>query len=134
MMGMSGVSFWSDFGVLAGMLVSMNLAGYYLLRQRLSPNYAFRAIKVIGNFVKTKISSLSWYLYKSSTLKASRYQSLVENGMDWTAKYHEKDKTLCWIDKEVILVKWGERTYYKYKTSVHQWRLFYIYLKHCDIE
>ncbi|XP_012546360.2 ATP-binding cassette sub-family G member 1 [Bombyx mori] len=58
-MGMSGVSFWVDFGILTGMLLGMNLAGYYLLRQRLSPNYAFRAIKVIGNFVKTKMSAAS---------------------------------------------------------------------------
>ncbi|KAG6445632.1 ATP-binding cassette sub-family G member 1 [Manduca sexta] len=58
LMGMSGVSFWADFGVLMGMLLAMNLAGYYLLRQRLSPNYAFRAIKVIGNFIKTKMSSV----------------------------------------------------------------------------
>ncbi|XP_011553589.3 ATP-binding cassette sub-family G member 1 [Plutella xylostella] len=56
MMGMSGVSFWLDVGVLALMLLAMNLAGYYLLRQRLSPNFAFRAIKVIGRFIKTKIS------------------------------------------------------------------------------
>ncbi|KAL0831044.1 hypothetical protein ABMA28_001927 [Loxostege sticticalis] len=56
LMGMSGVSFWADFGVLTMMLLAMNLAGYYLLRQRLSPNYAFRAIKVIGNFIKTKMS------------------------------------------------------------------------------
>ncbi|XP_049868019.1 ATP-binding cassette sub-family G member 1-like [Pectinophora gossypiella] len=56
LMGMSGVSFWVDFAVLCGMLVAMNLAGYYLLRQRLSPNYAFRAIKVIGRFIKTKMS------------------------------------------------------------------------------
>ncbi|XP_063822356.1 ATP-binding cassette sub-family G member 1 [Ostrinia nubilalis] len=56
LMGMSGVSFWADFGVLTLMLLGMNLAGYYLLRQRLSPNYAFRAIKVIGSFIKTKMS------------------------------------------------------------------------------
>ncbi|XP_073949545.1 ATP-binding cassette sub-family G member 1-like [Choristoneura fumiferana] len=56
LMGMSGVSFWMDFGVLVLMLCAMNMAGYYLLRQRLSPNYAFRAIKVIGRFIKTKIS------------------------------------------------------------------------------
>lgn len=53
---MSGVSFWKDFGVLTFMLFVMNLAGYYLLRQRLSPNYAFRAIRVIGRFIKTKMS------------------------------------------------------------------------------
>ncbi|KAJ2949943.1 hypothetical protein O0L34_g11268 [Tuta absoluta] len=56
MMGMAGVSFWTDFAVLVVMLIGMNLAGYYLLRQRLSPNYAFRAIKVIGRFIKTKMS------------------------------------------------------------------------------
>nr|WHB18096.1 ATP-binding cassette sub-family G [Dioryctria abietella] len=56
LMGMSGVSFWADFGILILILFAMNLTGYYLLRQRLSPNYAFRAIKVIGNFVKTKMS------------------------------------------------------------------------------
>ncbi|XP_072939153.1 ATP-binding cassette sub-family G member 1-like isoform X2 [Epargyreus clarus] len=55
-MGMSGVSFWLDLGVLMLMLFMMNLAGYYLLRQRLSPNYAFRAIRVIGRFIKTKMS------------------------------------------------------------------------------
>ncbi|CAH0702594.1 unnamed protein product [Spodoptera exigua] len=59
LMGMSGVSFWVDFSVLVCMLLAMNLTGYYLLRQRLSPNYAFRAIKVIGNFIKTKMSSYS---------------------------------------------------------------------------
>ncbi|KAJ8721694.1 hypothetical protein PYW07_002469 [Mythimna separata] len=59
LMGMSGVSFWVDFGVLVFILLAMNLTGYYLLRQRLSPNYAFRAIKVIGNFIKTKMSSYS---------------------------------------------------------------------------
>nr|ASS36029.1 ABCG1 [Samia ricini] len=58
LMGMSGVSFWIDFGVLMVMLLAMNLLGYYLLRQRLSPNYAFRAIKVIGSFIKTKMSSV----------------------------------------------------------------------------
>lgn len=58
MMGMTGVSFWTDFGMLVGILVVMNLSGYYLLRQRLSPNYAFRAIKVIGNFIKIKMSSV----------------------------------------------------------------------------
>ncbi|XP_063625511.1 ATP-binding cassette sub-family G member 1-like [Cydia splendana] len=56
LMGMSGVSFWTDFGVLLLMLCAMNMAGYYLLRQRLSPNYAFRAIKIIGRFIKTKMS------------------------------------------------------------------------------
>ncbi|XP_053612238.1 ATP-binding cassette sub-family G member 1-like [Plodia interpunctella] len=56
LMGMSGVSFWIDFGVLVFILFAMNLTGYYLLRQRLSPNYAFRAIKVIGTFVKNKMS------------------------------------------------------------------------------
>ncbi|XP_063376422.1 ATP-binding cassette sub-family G member 1-like [Cydia fagiglandana] len=56
LMGMSGVSFWMDFGVLLLMLCAMNMAGYYLLRQRLSPNYAFRAIKIIGTFIKTKMS------------------------------------------------------------------------------
>ncbi|CAK1601327.1 unnamed protein product [Parnassius mnemosyne] len=56
LMGMSGVSFWVDIGMLSLMLVATHAAGYYLLRQRLSPNYAFRAIKVIGRFVKTKIS------------------------------------------------------------------------------
>ncbi|CAG5058835.1 unnamed protein product [Parnassius apollo] len=56
LMGMSGVSFWVDIGMLFLMLVATHAAGYYLLRQRLSPNYAFRAIKVIGRFVKTKIS------------------------------------------------------------------------------
>uniref|UniRef100_A0A2A4JW89 ABC transporter domain-containing protein n=1 Tax=Heliothis virescens TaxID=7102 RepID=A0A2A4JW89_HELVI len=59
LMGMSGVSFWVDFGALVFILLAMNLTGYYLLRQRLSPNYAFRAIKVIGNFIKTKMSSYS---------------------------------------------------------------------------
>ncbi|CAB3223952.1 unnamed protein product [Arctia plantaginis] len=59
MMGMTGVSFWTDFGMLVAILVAMNLTGYYLLRQRLSPNYAFRAIKVIGSFIKTKMSSVS---------------------------------------------------------------------------
>lgn len=58
MMGMAGVSFWKDFGVLLAILLGMNFTGYYLLRQRLSPNYAFRAIKLIGNFVKTKMSSV----------------------------------------------------------------------------
>lgn len=57
-MGMEGVSFWVDFSILVLMLAAMNSAGYYLLRQRLSPNYAFRAIKVIRNFIKTKISSI----------------------------------------------------------------------------
>ncbi|CAH0714158.1 unnamed protein product, partial [Brenthis ino] len=56
MMGMSGVSFWVDITVLFAMLFGMNFAAYYLLRQRLSPNYAFRAIKVIGRFIKSKIS------------------------------------------------------------------------------
>ncbi|XP_061730002.1 ATP-binding cassette sub-family G member 1-like isoform X2 [Cydia pomonella] len=56
LMGMSGVSFWTDLGVLLLMLCAMNLAGYYLLRQRLSPNYAFRGIKIIGRFIKTKMS------------------------------------------------------------------------------
>ncbi|XP_013142748.1 PREDICTED: ATP-binding cassette sub-family G member 1-like [Papilio polytes] len=56
LMGMTGVSFWMDIGMLVVMLVAMHAVGYYLLRQRLSPNYAFRAIKVIGRFVKTKIS------------------------------------------------------------------------------
>ncbi|XP_068632538.1 ATP-binding cassette sub-family G member 1 [Battus philenor] len=56
-MGMTGVSFWMDIGMLLVMLVAMHAAGYYLLRQRLSPNYAFRAIKVIGRFIKTKFSS-----------------------------------------------------------------------------
>ncbi|XP_063361434.1 ATP-binding cassette sub-family G member 1-like [Cydia amplana] len=56
LMGMSGVSFWMDLGVLLLMLCAMNMAGYYLLRQRLSPNYAFRAIKIIGSFIKTKMS------------------------------------------------------------------------------
>ncbi|KAM3958469.1 LOW QUALITY PROTEIN: ATP-binding cassette sub-family G member 1 [Aphomia sociella] len=56
LMGMSGVSFWADFGVLIVILLIMNFIGYYLLRQRLSPNYAFRAIKVIGTFIKTKMS------------------------------------------------------------------------------
>ncbi|XP_045534774.1 ATP-binding cassette sub-family G member 1 [Papilio machaon] len=56
LMGMTGVSFWMDIGMLLLMLVAMHAVGYYLLRQRLSPNYAFRAIKVIGRFVKTKIS------------------------------------------------------------------------------
>ena len=56
MMGMSGVSFWVDFVVLIFMLLGMNFAAYYLIRQRLSPNYAFRAIKVIGRFIKTKMS------------------------------------------------------------------------------
>lgn len=55
-MGMSGVSYWLDIGVLVSMLAVMNLVGYYLLRQRLSPNYAFRAIKVIGQFVKSRIA------------------------------------------------------------------------------
>ncbi|VVC91574.1 unnamed protein product [Leptidea sinapis] len=55
-MGMAGVSYWVDLGVLCGMLLATNLAAYYLLRQRLSPNYAFRAVKVIGQFIKTKIS------------------------------------------------------------------------------
>ncbi|XP_026315498.1 ATP-binding cassette sub-family G member 1 [Hyposmocoma kahamanoa] len=55
-MGMSGVSFWTDMGILIVMLLGMNLSGYYLLRQRLSPNYAFRALKYIGSFVKTKMS------------------------------------------------------------------------------
>ncbi|CAH0581115.1 unnamed protein product [Chrysodeixis includens] len=59
LMGMSGISFWVDFGVLVLILLAMNLTGYYFLRQRLSPNYAFRAIKLIGNFVKTKMSSYS---------------------------------------------------------------------------
>ncbi|XP_075974130.1 ATP-binding cassette sub-family G member 1-like [Anticarsia gemmatalis] len=58
LMGMTGVSFWTDFIVLVCMLIAMNLTGYYLLRQRLSPNYAFRAIKVIGNFIKIKMSSV----------------------------------------------------------------------------
>ncbi|XP_045494649.1 ATP-binding cassette sub-family G member 1-like [Colias croceus] len=56
LMGMSGVSYWVDISVLFLMLLSMNLAAYYLLRQRLSPNYAFRAIKVIGRFIKNKMS------------------------------------------------------------------------------
>ncbi|XP_013187811.2 ATP-binding cassette sub-family G member 1 [Amyelois transitella] len=56
LMGMSGISFWTDFGILVLILFTMNLTGYYLLRQRLSPNYAFRAIKVIGTFVKNKMS------------------------------------------------------------------------------
>ncbi|CAG9785417.1 unnamed protein product, partial [Diatraea saccharalis] len=59
LMGMTGVSFWADFGILLMILCAMNLAGYYLLRQRLSPNYAFRAIKVVGNFIKIKMSGSS---------------------------------------------------------------------------
>ncbi|CAH2236678.1 ATP-binding cassette sub-family G member 1-like [Pararge aegeria] len=55
-MGMSGVSFWVDLGVLIAILFAMNLGAYYLIRQRLSPNYAFRAIKYIGSFIKTKMS------------------------------------------------------------------------------
>ncbi|XP_052754565.1 LOW QUALITY PROTEIN: ATP-binding cassette sub-family G member 1-like [Galleria mellonella] len=55
LMGMSGVSFWFDFGVLVVVLLLMNFLGYYLLRQRLSPNYAYRSIKIIGNYVKTKM-------------------------------------------------------------------------------
>lgn len=55
LMGMAGVSFWVDIGVLLGMLAAMNLVGYYLLRQRMSPNYAFRAIKLIGRFVKSRM-------------------------------------------------------------------------------
>ncbi|CAK1549244.1 unnamed protein product [Leptosia nina] len=57
LMGMSGVSFWLDISVLFGMLLAMNLVAYYLLRQRLSPNYAFRAIKVLGRFIKNKMNN-----------------------------------------------------------------------------
>ncbi|XP_052754563.1 ATP-binding cassette sub-family G member 1-like [Galleria mellonella] len=56
LLGMSGVSFWFDFGVLVVILLLMNFLGYYLLRQRLSPNYAYRSIKIIGNFIKAKMS------------------------------------------------------------------------------
>ncbi|XP_061379738.1 ATP-binding cassette sub-family G member 1-like [Danaus plexippus] len=55
LMGMSGVSFWYDFSVLLLILFCMNIGAYYLLRQRLSPNYAFKTIKLIGRFVKTKL-------------------------------------------------------------------------------
>ncbi|XP_041988564.1 ATP-binding cassette sub-family G member 1-like [Aricia agestis] len=58
MLGMSGASFWKDFGALLVMFALSNLATYYLLRQRLSPNYAFRAIKVIGTFIKNKMSEV----------------------------------------------------------------------------
>ncbi|XP_059051407.1 ATP-binding cassette sub-family G member 1-like [Achroia grisella] len=56
LIGMAGVSFWFDFGVLVVILLIMNFAAYYLLRQRLSPNYAFRGIRLIGNFIKNKMS------------------------------------------------------------------------------
>ncbi|XP_026500914.2 ATP-binding cassette sub-family G member 1-like [Vanessa tameamea] len=56
LMGMSDVSITVVFIMLFVSLLVMNLGAYYLLRQRLSPNYAFRAIKVIGRFIKTKMS------------------------------------------------------------------------------
>ncbi|CAH2107999.1 unnamed protein product [Euphydryas editha] len=56
LMGMADVSIPVVFSMLVFMLLAMNFGAYYLLRQRLSPNYAFRAIKVIGRFVKSKIS------------------------------------------------------------------------------
>ncbi|GBP31659.1 ATP-binding cassette sub-family G member 1 [Eumeta japonica] len=56
LIGISRDSYWLDVGALVLMLVATNLAGYYMLRQRLSPNYAFRAIRVIGRFVKARIS------------------------------------------------------------------------------
>ncbi|XP_047530560.1 ATP-binding cassette sub-family G member 1 isoform X2 [Vanessa atalanta] len=56
LMGMSDVSITVVFLMLFVSLLAMNLGAYYLLRQRLSPNYAFRAIKLIGRFIKTKMS------------------------------------------------------------------------------
>ncbi|CAH4037664.1 unnamed protein product [Pieris brassicae] len=57
LMGMSQVCYWFDMCMLFVMLLTLNLVAYYLLRQRLSPNYAFRAIKLIGRFIKNRMNS-----------------------------------------------------------------------------
>lgn len=56
MMGMKDASFAFDLSMLIFFLVAFNACGYYLLRQRLSPNRTFKALKYIGRFVKSHMS------------------------------------------------------------------------------
>lgn len=56
MMGMKDASFAFDFSMLVFFFVAFNACGYYLLRQRLSPNRTFKALKYIGSFVKSHMN------------------------------------------------------------------------------
>lgn len=55
-MAMENVSFWFEFAMLCVMLVALKAVGFYLLRQRLSPNKTFAAMRVIGRLVKSHFS------------------------------------------------------------------------------
>lgn len=52
-MGMENTIFWLDIVVLIFCIILFRGAGYYLLRQRLTPNKTFMAIQYIGRFVKS---------------------------------------------------------------------------------
>lgn len=59
MMGMADVSYAVDMGMLVLIFILFNGVGYYLLRQRISPNKTVKAIKYLGRFVKSHISLAS---------------------------------------------------------------------------
>lgn len=55
-MGMENSVYWVDLGALIVCYVLFRAGSFYLLRQRLTPNKTFRALKVIGNLVKSHFS------------------------------------------------------------------------------
>ncbi|XP_044749959.1 ATP-binding cassette sub-family G member 1-like [Coccinella septempunctata] len=55
-MGMENTIFWVDIVALVFCILLFRGVGYYLLRQRLSPNKTFLAIQYIGRFVKSHFS------------------------------------------------------------------------------
>lgn len=57
MMGMKDASFSFDLSMLVFFFIAFNAVGYYLLRQRLSPNKTFKALSYIGRFVKSHLIS-----------------------------------------------------------------------------
>lgn len=55
-MGMENAIYWVDILALCVCLVVFRGAGFYLLRQRLTPNKTFVALQVIGRLIKSHFS------------------------------------------------------------------------------
>lgn len=55
-MGMENAIYWVDILALCVCLVLFRGAGFYLLRQRLTPNKTFVALQVIGRLIKSHFS------------------------------------------------------------------------------
>lgn len=59
-MGMENAIYWVDILALCACLVLFRAAGFYLLRQRLTPNKTFVALQVIGRLIKSHFSMTKW--------------------------------------------------------------------------